>query len=176
MDAKRLEDEIRRFVSDGWNFRTKTVKGHLYITRRKGQTERGVGPYEAKLWKLIMDLREQAKTGKYSLAVLEPEEATLTRARTQELDHRLSMDRGTTMMMSCLYKDREGHCVYWNWKEKPGFFKIVDDIAWIGLYVKKNISSEEEINEKWVFQASPWFCSKCTAYLSRSMIEKNSCA
>jgi hypothetical protein len=179
MGEKLGEDEIRRFISDGWNFRTKTVKGHRYITRRKGQTERGVGPHDPELWKLITDIREQAKTEKDSLTVLEAEEATPTRHSeewlrkrtelTTQLDYRLSIERGGIMMTSCPHRDREGHCVYWNWEDKPGFFEIADDLDMSHLYVKKKISSEGGMTEKWVFWASPWYCSNCTVYPIRSM-------
>ncbi|UCD45990.1 MAG: hypothetical protein JSV27_05755 [Candidatus Bathyarchaeota archaeon] len=178
MVMKIDEDEIRGLISDGWNFRAKTVKGHRYITRRKGQTERGVGPYDPELWKLITNLREQAKTEKNSLTVREYDEVTRTRHSEEwlrkrnelmtQLDYSLSINRGSTMMTSCHHRDREGHCIYWTWKEKPGFFKIVDDLDMNYLYVKKKISSKGVMTEKWVFSASPWFCSNCTVYPIRS--------
>ena len=87
---------------------------------------------------------------------------------TTQLDYMLSINRGGMMMTSCPHRDREGHCVYWNWEDKPGFFDIVDDLDESHLYVKKKISSEGGMTEKWVFWASPWYCSNCTVYPIRA--------
>lgn len=178
MGVKIGEAEIRRFISDGWNFRTKTVKDRRYITRRKGQTERGVGPYDLELWELITDLREQAKTEKDSLTVQEAKEVPRTRHSEEwlrkrnelmtQLDYWLSINRGGIMRASCPHRDSEGHCVYWSWKDRPRFFDIVDDLGMSHQYVKKKISSEGGVTEKLVYWASPWFCSHCTVYPIRA--------
>ena len=52
-------DDIRRYIRDGWRFRIKTVKGLRYITRRKGQKERSLGPFKPELWALIRRLTAQ---------------------------------------------------------------------------------------------------------------------
>jgi hypothetical protein len=38
--------EILGYIKEGWHFRIKTVKERRYITRRRGQQERSLGPYD----------------------------------------------------------------------------------------------------------------------------------
>jgi hypothetical protein len=47
------EDDIREWKREGWKFRVKTVKGNLYVTRRKGKEEKGLGRHSDVKWKLI---------------------------------------------------------------------------------------------------------------------------
>jgi hypothetical protein len=45
--------EIMEWAKNGWNFRVKTTKGKKYITRRKGQKEKSLGPFKPETWAII---------------------------------------------------------------------------------------------------------------------------
>ena len=64
---KWTEAELQALLKDGWYFRVKKSKGRDYITRRKGQTERSLGPFDEDLWNLIKRTRvdEASENGTY---------------------------------------------------------------------------------------------------------------
>ena len=66
------EKDINSYIREGWHFRIKTVKGRKYITRRKGQMERGIGPYNPDLWGSITQLVSQVATDKKYLIKTRP--------------------------------------------------------------------------------------------------------
>jgi len=51
-------NEAETLLKYGWIPRIKTVKGRNYITLRKGENERSLGPYEKEYWSKIYKLSE----------------------------------------------------------------------------------------------------------------------
>lgn len=170
------EEEIAEYIRDGWTFRVKKVKGRKYITRRKGQKERGLGLFTPVNWKLISSLLEKTESKE---EILE-EDKTNARAQRQiegtlkKIDDQLQQERGAVMMKSCYYVDDALYCLYWNFEKKPAYFKTEEELFGspsTSLYKRKKIIFGGKMSSRWVYRASPWFCSKCTAYISPKIIE-----
>jgi hypothetical protein len=54
------DEDIIKWISEGWRFRVKTSHGKRYITRRRGGTERSVCAFQEDVWKRIMAYVERA--------------------------------------------------------------------------------------------------------------------
>ena len=76
----------------------------------------------------------------------------------------ISMYRGVEMMMSCMHRDSDGFCAYWNWEKKPGFSDLMDKLLFKDLYSKKKIYLRGQETERWVVKAIHWYCWGCPAY------------
>ena len=48
-----MESEIEGLINEGWKIRIKTKKNRRYITVRKGNKERSLGPYTDELWNKV---------------------------------------------------------------------------------------------------------------------------
>ena len=150
------ERDILDFIQEGWNFRVKTTKGHRYISRRKRQVEKNLGPYSDELWDTIERLREQAPhfPGIVSERMKEQERAW------KLLDEYLSLDRSLYMVMNCVHKDSEGNCTSWSWPNKPRFYENAEK-----LYLAEDIKSVgTQRYPKWAVRASTWFCKHCPTF------------
>ncbi len=173
---RKSNKEIQEFIEDGWNFRVKRTGGKSYITRRRGQKERSLGPYNQELWDLITELTNPTtKTRIVPVKDIEKSEAGSERdemvARVKELtgkiDEGIMMYRGFHMMRNCLYNFDE-FCEYWSWEERPSFFDVVDDL-WgpdSGKYSRRMGSVVMGITERWMIRASIPYCGTCSAYKS----------
>ena len=167
--------DLLGYIREGWYFRTKTVKGRRYITRRKGEKERGMGPFDPDLWAMINMLVQQ--TAEEEESVLEKGTVNLPR-RTTHLDsgarefnmkfgrlfEHISMYRGIEMMQTCIHLDEEGYCTYWNWEKKPNFLGLLDELLGSECYEKRRISKKGLSVDRWMVKAFQWYCSSCPVY------------
>ena len=173
------EKDIKSYIREGWHFRSKTVKGRKYITRRKGQMERGIGPYNPELWDLITQLVSQVDTDEKHLIKTRPlsnknsnERKVFTQSivtdeydtKWRKLLEQISMYRGIQMMMSCTHRDSEGYCSYWNWEKKPNFFQLLETLMGDESYKKKEILKNGNMVERWLMKSFHWSCTNCSAY------------
>jgi len=166
------EEEIKKYFLNGWNFRIKTVGGKKYITRRKGQKERGMGKFSKKLWRLISDIHEDVNTS-------ESRESSKSNHVDQNSDnegliesrketHRLLecgvlKDRGGYMWKNCIYKDEEGYCIFWNWEKPPNFFRFSEELS-LDNHKLKMVYINGLETSRWVYSASPWYCQSCPTF------------
>jgi len=147
------EEDVLGYVRDGWHFRVKSVKGRKYITRRKGQKERGVGPFDPDLWASINLFTPQSAEEETSLiqeeSVLEKGINDLPKGtpdwfrasvefemKWRRLLKDISMHRGLEMVRTCMHLDDEGLCSYWSWENEPNFFGLLDELMGSGMYKK----------------------------------------
>ncbi len=177
MTRKKLtENEIRAFLDDGWYFRKKRSMGRDYITRRKAQAEKSLGPYEDDLWNIIVKL-EKEKFPK----VLEPTLKTdkdLDIKQTEKLDdylnlakdlsQHLSYERAAHLTLNCKYKGRDGFCSYWSWGVQPSFFILAKEVGHGNDFDKRKVAEDQGSESKWFVRAMPWFCKDCPVYVTRS--------
>ena len=49
-------ESLIKYRDDGWKFTIKNVKGRKYITRKRKEEERSLGPYSDDLWSLISEI------------------------------------------------------------------------------------------------------------------------
>jgi len=179
------EETILGYMKQGWRFRIKVVKGRRYITRRKGQEERGFGPFDPYVWATIGQMREKMldeeprsieRGPRLDEGVGESSRVVPDRIRPVEdmesmwkrLDEAIAMDRGVQMMMSCMYRNDEGYCSYWNWENKPNFFGLLDDLVGGVIYKKKRITKNGLTVDRWLVWTMHWYCSRCSVYKPQS--------
>ena len=175
------KENILGYIEQGWNFRIKVVKGRRYITRRRGQVERGFGPFDPYVWATINQMNEKMPDEESrsirrgpSLDEGAEESSSLVRngIRSSEvtetkwvrLQEEISMHQGIQMMQSCIYRDNEGFCSYWNWENKPNFFGLLDDLIGSKMYKKKRISRDGLTVNRWLVRTMHWYCSRCSVY------------
>ena len=175
------KEEILDYVKNGWHFRVKTVKRRRYITRRKGQKERSMGPFNPDLWSTITMLVHQTAEEKTSStqeeSVLEKGTNNLPKRpidwikaneefniKFERLNQRISLYRGIEMRRNCIHKDKEDYCTYWNWEEEPDFFGLLDELLGSECYEKRRISKKGLSVDRWMVKAFQWYCSSCPVY------------
>jgi hypothetical protein len=171
------EEELIKFILDGWNFRKKKTKERLYITRRKSQVERGIGPYSEETWNLIKSLENRKKELKEDreheqIETIEKEEAEkidelIERERTIILDimRSIALWRGIIQLAYCKHR-KNGYCHYWNWESKPhGYDYLKSEYGDRIPNIKKMmLESHGKKKEKWIVQAIGIFCANCTGF------------
>jgi hypothetical protein len=153
MEMGFTEDDIREWKKEGWKFRVKTVKGKRYITRRKGKEEKGLGRHRDVLWKLI----ENTSIG--------PTRSELRREGMELVEGLMTQLRASYMSLYCIHVI-EGFCSYWRFRDKPGFFNIVDDRIGEGYYRQVEAGKESSF---WVFKAVNFYCINCPAFGNKQM-------
>lgn len=119
------EADIEAFLKEGWNFRVKVVKGRRYVTRRKGQQERSLGPYSEELWDTIVRVRKLIQEEGIHVPQKERVDdsdgspgirSDLLKAAERNsnwLDQSLDLERSVYMMTRCVHRDDDGNCIYW---------------------------------------------------------------
>lgn len=145
------QEEIKQWKLDGWTFRIKNVKGKHYISRRKGQQEKGLGRYDEGLWKLIENTSVEPSRSKQRI------EAEKT------IEKIIDVIRSTRMSVNCSHITDE-YCHFWRFTEKPGFFKIADSQLGEGYYRQISVGEDSSF---WVFKSRPFYCRECSAYSAK---------
>jgi len=162
------EEEISRYIDQGYYFRVKEVNGIKYITRRKGREEKGMGRYTEEVWSMIQRARSQTDEAIGEKPVETTVEKTFpdTLGILEQLKEEISVNKGLIMLTSCLH-NVEGICTYWHWESKPGFFDILDrlDGPDPSSYILTDIVQEGQIEKRWTVKAQVIFCMNCPAYI-----------
>lgn len=147
------EDDIREWKKEGWKFRVKTVKGKRYVTRRKGKEEKGLGRHSDELSKLIENTR------------IGPTRSEIRQEGEELVEGIMKQLRVSHMSFNCTHIV-EGFCRYWRYRDKPGFFNIVDDRIGEGYYKQVEAGKESSF---WVFKAVNFYCLNCSAFGKKNM-------
>jgi hypothetical protein len=115
------EADIEAFLREGWNFRDKGVKGLRYVTRRKGQQERSLGPYSEELWGTNVRIRKLIHEDGVQVPQKErmddPDGSPgiisdimkITERNSNRLDQNLDLERSVYMMTRCVHRDDDGN-------------------------------------------------------------------
>lgn len=174
------EADIEAFLKEGWNFRVKVVKGRRYVTRRKGQQERSLGPYSEELWDTIVRVRKLIQEEGVHVPQKERVDdsdgspgirSDLLKAAERNsnwLDQSLDLERSVYMMTRCVHRDDDGNCIYWAWGRKPGFFEHAEALFLAEDFKLVRVLGGNEA-EKWVVRASTWFCKHCPSFLDSQL-------
>ena len=93
------QKDVKKWKNEGWTFRIKKVKGNKYITRRKGNRERGMGRFDDDLWALIEDSGSEAS---------EVDDKIKLKERVRRNIHRIM---AYTMYRTCTH-NIDGFCHY----------------------------------------------------------------
>ncbi|MFC1803095.1 hypothetical protein ACFL0D_03910 [Thermoproteota archaeon] len=161
-------EEIKELVEAGWNFRIKKVKGKNYITRRKGQTEKSMGPYNEKLWTNIREIvKKKPKLSEKSVTSLSKFEILF-----KKWDEQLGTIRGFNAMNTCLFLDKERFCSYYGYNRKPGFMLTGEKMTDIDFIKLKEFNQNGVKKHLWIHKANIEYCKNCHAYISKKMKEK----
>lgn len=173
---KWTEAEIKAHIDDGWYFRRKRSMGRDYITRRKGQKERSLGPFDEDLWNLIKRTRVDEASEKASPMT----ELKLDTMQSEKIDdylnlydlltNRLSIERAAHLMLTCTYKGEDGFCSYWSWSVKPSFYELASKLGHENDFSTKEVTGDNGSKRKWFVRALPWFCENCPVYVARQRV------
>jgi hypothetical protein len=159
------KQRLQTLIENGWRFRVKTVKKRRYITMRKRQMERSLGPYDEDLWKRIQSIKKR-QINQRELSTQESED--IERAwrreisRSRERYHMLlKFERSRVISTSCRHiVDR--FCHFWIWQDEPSFLKDMKK-----AYNPDAMLVNKLDNGKLVLRADPLYCSGCPAYERR---------
>ncbi len=157
------EKELSEFLEKGWSFRVKKSGNRHYITRRKGQVERSLGPYYEALWDMIIKMQTRKKKPNVRVSA--------SQIMLSDFDKHLKMERGAHYMMTCLFTE-DGFCTFYRYKDKPESFKIEDKIYTEGLSKIKELTVNGKTEQVWVHRANIPFCAECSAYISVEHVSK----
>ena len=169
------EEEIKRYINQGYYFRVKESNGKKYITRRKGREERSLGRYTEKAWSMILRVQNQKDDA------VKPVETTIEKPdkkafhdildKMEQIKEEISISKGLIMFANCLH-NIEGNCTYWHWETKPRFFESMDelDIVPQTSYKLTDIVHEGRIEKRWTVKAKVLFCMNCPTYISEKDI------
>lgn len=145
-------DQLKNWRDEGWTFRIKKSKKKKYITRRKGQNERGLGPFNDELWKKINEIQK----GVEKKIEDRPTEHDM---RKWVLDV-INMNRAFIMSTDCRNRDEEGYCMGWQWPKEAGFLSYAKNLLGIHFKPIRDMNG----NEVYVFFATGLYCAGCTIY------------
>ena len=181
MSGKPWETKVKEYIRDGWNFRVKTSKGKRYITRRRGQDEKGMGRFIDEHWSAIERIRDEylevSNRAQEDVAakIDSPIESEASESEVSPpglsrreylmkkiIDH-IDLYRGALKMVECRYNVNK-HCVYWTWIRRPSFFDDVDECFGPNMYARMDIRVDDKDENMWVFRASPWYCGHCSSF------------
>jgi hypothetical protein len=141
------QEEIKRWKLEGWVFRVKKVNGNRYITRRKGNAEKGLGRFKEELWNVI----NQTPT--------EPSRLKLINEVYRAIESMLEYDRTIYLQHSCSHIVDE-YCYFWKHRDKQ-FLNFIDTQLGEGYY--KPITDKNGTT-CWVFKVDYFYCKNCPAY------------
>ena len=173
---KWTEAEIKAFIDDGWYFRKKKSMGRDYITRRKGQNERSLGPFDEDLWDLIIRTRVDMTSEKASpmtelkLDSIQSEKMDDYLNRYDLLTNRISIERAVHLMLTCTYKGEDGFCSFWSWSVQPPFYELASELGLESDFSTREVTDDNGSKRKWFVRALPWFCESCPVYVARQRV------
>ena len=144
------DEDIRKWIKEGWKFTKRTKKGHVYITRRKGANlERSHGRFKQSLWERIEKISH------------EPEEPQREADTLSTFYMLLELLRASRKSGDCYHMDDEGYCTYWRWDPEFSLMRFREN-----LKIKK---VTDEGNPVYLFYAHQRYCRGCTAYINEKM-------
>jgi hypothetical protein len=161
--------KIIRFIKDGWYFRIKNVNDKKYVTRRKGQIEKGLGSYTKEKWDWIKLLEERVKKESTDTETERREKRILEKIKElerhdMEMMARFATEKGLIMMVLCEH-NFDQFCHYWRWNSKLflSYLEKEQD-EYSALYKKIEVNGGKIEGNWFVARASPMFCANCPGY------------
>ena len=142
------QDEIETWRKEGWNFRVKSVKGKKYITRRRKQKEKSLGPYSEELWS---KLNQTPILSERDLEIIEAK---------KNIESFLHIYRGYEMSLTCAHIVDE-YCYFWKYEELPNLLTTLNSLTGENWYKKIFSNSGKPF---WVFLANHFYCRGCPGY------------
>jgi hypothetical protein len=157
------EDDIINWLNEGWRFRSKRSKGRYYITRRKKNKEKSLGPYNQELWNTIQRLNLRAGFKK-----------TITNDNFQiqlnKYDELKIIEKTRYNLLSCLFRDDENHCRYYTYENKREGMNKLDEMDMSEFYDFIDIDVNGKREKKYVYYATSSYCKNCSTFLNKKMI------
>lgn len=167
MGNGKLKPEIIQLLEEGWTPRIKTVKGHRYITLRKGKKEKSLGPHNEELWNQLKALIPLPKFEQRPLKKLEIYESLKALShRVEDLESELKWLKsrpnvGEEKATQCNHiKSWYGRkfCGAWGWEKKPSTLIAM----FPNVFFKRNKMGGESL---WRFTPHQDICMACTRFM-----------
>lgn len=164
VNRRASREEIETFVADGWIFRKKYRKDNLYVSRRKGRDEKGLGRYSDEYWAMIEDVVKGLTK--------EPKSAGILQNHTESKEvfdplilawKELERNMNTYVFMQCLHVEADHFCGYWLLEDLPKHGKQLSqkDLE----YNFKKVNSVDGKTQAWAFKPTVGICSICPKFV-----------
>jgi hypothetical protein len=142
-------------------FQSEDRKKRGYITMRKGQIERSLGPFNEDLWQRIRIMEQKHAQMKVKTRDSEIGERAWRKEIARSRDRclmLLNFERSKIISKNCRYIV-DGYCHFWIWSYEPSFLE----------YMKKVYNQDESLirilsEEKLMFKSNMYYCSGCPSY------------
>lgn len=131
--TKTSWETIEKVLAEGYKVRIKNIKGKKYITARKGDDEKGLGPFDEETWANIQkrqkeDLAKERKDEKidnttlYTISLISAEivptpiEAKFSKIEIEDALFEIKLERAKIKGRDCKYRMLES-CKYWEFSK-----------------------------------------------------------
>ena len=146
-NSEPSNEEIRKWINEGWKFGSRKKKGHIYITRRLGPNmEKSYGRFTQELWDRIKKVESS------------PIEPVGERESKPSLHNYVEISRIIHYTKNCTNIDDNGYCTYWKLKPNSSFINYPKPLSF------KEIMDGGQL--VWMFRANRRFCKDCHAFVS----------
>ena len=168
------DEEITKYINNGWHWHIKRRGKYRHIIRRKGQLTRGHGAYDDETWMRIQDLvqkwaegllepiEDQAEEDEYDSEYVSRAHRRFMRL-SADIERELRLIRGVHMFATCRHKD-ENYCTKWVWSQGFPLKKKLDEFYNFAIELKKESSRpfiDKTGREGIIFKASSTYCTGC---------------
>jgi hypothetical protein len=179
MAGKKLgKKEIEQLLMEGWTVRTRKVKNKKYLTIRKRNQEKGLGPFNEETYREISSMQKSLQlvaSARETIVFKSTDNGTFTQEDTveerqglfaEQLDKQLAgiqLYRGAYKLTNCVNK-HVGYCTFWNWKKReeiPSSLRMGTPLLEPDL---REISIPKLEGSRWVVRATPAFCKYCSMF------------
>jgi hypothetical protein len=164
VNRRASREEIEAFASDGWKFRKKLRKGILYVSRRKGRDEKGLGKYSDEYWAMIEDVIKSLADRQKPAGIVkaQPRSNEVTDPlilAMKELEHNINVH----VYMQCQHKEDNDFCGFWLLEDLPRHGKQLNkkDLE----YLFRKVNSIDGKTQAWAFKTTVGICSDCPRYI-----------
>ena len=147
--------DVQQYIDEGYSFRVKTVKNRKYITARKGQMEKSLGPYTEEKWRTITRLKEEPEA--------EGEKPERKISQESPLDAEINALKNIRMLhkvMNCKHVGAGRVCTYWKISD-PSLIKMARDDLSGHLY---EVCESKKGGQVLHFRAIALVCMDCLAF------------
>jgi len=151
-------EDARRYIDEGYSFRVKTVKNRKYITARKGQKEKSLGPYTEEKWRKVTGMKIEPVTGR--------EKPVKEIHQENPLDAEINALKDIRMIhkfMNCIHFGEGRVCTYWKISDPSLIRKAREGLERSRYEVYLDGKGAEVMQ----FRVTPLICMDCTTFKER---------
>ena len=183
------DEDIVKYLRDGWHFHKKNIGKYQYITTRRRQKTKSHGKYNDSDWNRILKIRKNLLWREVSpVNIIQEDEGgseldigagTIMRMKKFEkvekaLLAKLKHYRAIRMSLDCIHMEEhtpaERYCTRWKFYTENHFEGAFDDYFDF-FYETREHNTKKIVEENgdvyWITRAVTTFCMDCASYISK---------